>query len=149
MLVSCNLVNKPHAELSPTNLYQSFCQRRGPTFHPDEVQSLALAKPFISSSNKTGKPAIYRSASQGNEPFTIVVTTVRWYCKSERPSSCASPEVPEIISSSPPTSPGLLEDLMKTSKVSICKSERIACHNCCYYTVRLWLDRASVHLRFP
>ena len=43
----------------------------------------------------------------------------------------------------------LKKQLKKASKISICKSERWACQNCHYKTVRLWCDWASVHLHFP
>ena len=76
------------------------------TLYLDEVQPLYLARPFISSSNKRRKPARYPSASLGNEPVTIVVTTVRLWSK--RPSTCVFPEVLEIVSPSTPISPGLL-----------------------------------------
>ena len=74
--------------------------------YPYKVPSLFLSRPFISSNNKKRKPPRYRSASLGAEPVTTFVTTVR-SC-SERPSTCACPEVPEIVSHSPPNSPGLL-----------------------------------------
>ena len=65
-----------------------------------------MTRPFISSSNKRRKPVRCRSASLGDEFVTIVVTTVRSW--SQRPSTCAFPEVPEIVSPSTPTSLGLL-----------------------------------------
>ena len=90
------------------NIWQSkyFVYAEGRQLYLDEVQLLFLARPFISSSNKRRKPARYRSASLGDEPVTIVVTTVHSW--SERPSTCAFSEVLEVVSPSMPTSPALL-----------------------------------------
>ena len=65
---------------------------KGGCLYPDEDPSLLLQRPFICLSNNWRKPPRYWSASLGDEPVTIVVTTVRSW--SERLSTCAYREVP-------------------------------------------------------
>ena len=66
----------------PVNHHPRICSKyfvnaEGRRLYQDEIQPLSLARPFISSSNKRRKPARYRSESLGDEPVTVVVTTVR------------------------------------------------------------------------
>ena len=93
------------AELRP-GVYKRLSLCVDKIFAVNILSAVILARPFISSSNKRRKPARCRSASLGDEPVTIVVTTVRSW--SERPSTSTFPEVPEIVSPSTPTSLGLL-----------------------------------------
>ena len=89
-----------------TILYQTFCQLRGQMFVSWWSSIVIFAKASTSSRNNRRKPPRYHSVNLGDERVTIVVTTVRLWSK--HPSIGTSPEVPEVVSPSPPTSPGLL-----------------------------------------
>ena len=66
--------------------------QRADVLYPNEGPLLLLPSSNRRLSNNQRKPPRYRSASLGNEPVTIVVTTVRSWC--ERLSTCPSFEVP-------------------------------------------------------
>ena len=75
-----------------------FINAEGTRLHPDDLP-VSLPRPSISSCNKRRRPPRYQSVSLGDESISTAITTVHsWH---ERPSTCAFPEVPEVVSLSP------------------------------------------------
>ena len=76
MLGFCHQANKPPGEPSYTNLQQTFGQCRGQTFVPGRNSAVIFDETFYKLKQQEKEPARYRSASLGDEPVTIVITTV-------------------------------------------------------------------------
>ena len=76
--------------------------------YADEVPSLTLSSNNWSLGNNWKKLHRYRFTSLGDEPVTTAITTLFARAAIKHQSTCAFPEVPEIVSPSTPSSPGLL-----------------------------------------
>ena len=111
-LLKCwvHVISWPNLPLNrhPWICSKHFANAEGRRLYPNKVQLLALARPFISSGNKMRKTSIYNVS---------ICKPRRWACHNCRNYASLvkqasvhlrSPEVPEIVSPSPPTSPGLL-----------------------------------------
>ena len=81
---------------------EHFVNAKGKRLYPAKVPSLSLPMHSISLRSNRRKPPRYPSVSLGDELATSVITLPFTH------GTSVFPEVPEVVSPSPPTSPGLL-----------------------------------------